>query len=140
MLLSFFAGLALAFAIQALGAGYGGSGSKRELRERLEQVNRDLDAAIHSQREAGERAARLQAELQGITEHARSIEEGTRRAEARAGNLARQLDGIIDQSGELADGIGRAQGSLEDSRVLLDELGTLLRSLPGSFGKEAEDS
>ena len=111
-----------------------------ELRERLEQVNRDLGAAIESQREAAERAARLQTELQGVTEHARNLEAGIRRleagigsAEARTGNLAVQLDGIIDESGKLTDGINRAHGSLEESRLLIDELGVIIRGLPGSF-------
>jgi len=114
-----------------------------ELTNRLEQVNRDLDAAIGSQREAGERASRLQAELLLVTEHARSLEEGIKRLEAgigsfeaRTGNLAVALDRIIDESTELADGIVRAQDSLEESRILLDELGTLLFALPGSLGRE----
>ena len=114
-----------------------GSGESGEPRERLEQVNRDLGSALDSQREAAERASRLQTELQGITDYARSIEAGAGRLEARAGNieartesLAERLDGIIEQSGELALGIGRATDSLEESRILLDELGILLRSLP----------
>ena len=136
VILIFIAGLVLGLALGAFGARRRSGGERRELRDRLEQVNRDLGTAIGSQREAADRASRLQAELQGVTEHARSIEEGTRRAEARAGSLAQYLDGIIDQSGELADGINRAQGSLEESRVLLDELGTLVRLLPGIGGRE----
>ena len=132
IIFAFLGGLALG----ALGAGFGGSGGRKELRERIEQVTRDLNAALESQREAAVRASKLQTELQGITDHARSLEEGTRRAEARAGSLAQQLDGIIDQSGELSDGINRASDSLEESRILLDELGTLLRSLPGVNRKE----
>ena len=141
----FAAGLVLGFAAGALGAGISwtgkrpDSGESAERKQRLEQVNRDLGAAIDSQREAAERASRLQTELQGVTEHARNLEEGTRRLEARAGGLetrtgtlAEQLDGIIDQSGELADGINRASGNLEESRILLDELGAILRNLPGN--------
>jgi type II secretory pathway pseudopilin PulG len=116
------AGLVIGFILGALGPGIRG-GRERDLRERLEQVNRDLRTAIDSQREAAERASRLQEELLGITEHARNIEEGT-------GRLAEQLDGIIDQSGELAGGIIRAQDSLEQSRILLDEFGNILRGLP----------
>jgi len=115
-----------------------------ELRARFEQVNRDLGTAVDSQREAAERASRLQAELRLLTEHARDLEMGIRRLEAGVGNfetrtgnleartgiLAAQLDLIVDESGELADGIIRAQDSLEESRILLDELGIVLRSLP----------
>jgi methyl-accepting chemotaxis protein len=138
-LLAFIAGILLGLVIGTLGAGFRGSGKQSdsaELRERLEQVNRDLFRAIDSQREAAERASRLQTELQGITDYARKLEEGTRRAEARAGSVADQLDGIIEQSGELADGINRASGSLEESRILLDELGTLLYGLQGDSGRE----
>ena len=133
VLFVFAAGIVLGFLFGTLGAGYRNSG---ELREYLEQVNRDLDSAVSSQREAAERAARLQAELLGITEHARRIEEGTRRTEARTESLAKNLGGIAQASGELADGISRAHISLEESRILLDELGTLVRGLPGFGGKE----
>ena len=125
------AGLIIGYATGTLGAKFRWAGESKQLRKHLEQVNRDLGAAIDSQREAGERASRLQEELQGITDYARSLEAGTRRAEARAGSIAKQLDGIIGQSGELRDGIDRASGSLEDSRLLIDELGTLLRLIPG---------
>ena len=130
ILFAFLAGLVIGLALWAFGSGISGSANRRELRERLEQVNRDLNAAIDSQREAERRASRLQEELQGIADHARSLEEGTGRAEGRAGNLAQQLNGIINQNGELADGINRASGSLEESRILINELGILLRSLP----------
>jgi len=127
----FIAGIVLGLVLPNLASRFfrKGGGDSAELRERFEQVNRDLRAAIDAQREAERRAARLQTELQGLAEQARSIEEGTRRAETRAGGIAAQLDGAIAQSGELADGIGRASDSLEDSRVLLDELGTILRGL-----------
>jgi len=127
---AFIIGLALGFGSGAMGSGNLFSGKQRELRERLEQVNRDLQSAVDSQREAAERAARLQTELQGVTDHARDLEDGTRRAEARTGGLAQQLDGIINQSGELTDGISRAQSNLEESRILLAELGFILRSIP----------
>ena len=128
--LLFFIGLVLGIAMAALYFGRG-AGTSAELRERLEQVNRDLESAHAAQREAAERASRLQTELQGITEYARIIEAGTGRLEARAGNLAERLDGIIEQSGELTLGIDRAYDSLEESRILLGELGILLRALPG---------
>ena len=134
-ILALIAGLVLGFFLGTLGAGFRG-GDRGELRERFEQVNRDLDTAISAQREAAERASRLQAELQGITEYARKLEEGTRRIEIRAGSIADQLDGIIDQSGELADGIDRAGDSLKESRILLDELGIVLRTVPGFGGTE----
>jgi len=132
------AGLVLGLILGAFGTrffpGQPGSG---ELKYRLEQVNRDLNTAIDSQREAAERAAKLQTELNFLTEHARNLEVGIRRleagigsAETRTGNLAVQLEGIIDESGELANGINRAFGSLEESRDLLDELGAVLRGLP----------
>jgi len=127
----FIAGIVLGVVLTNLGPRFfrKGGGDSAELRERFEQVNRDLRAAIDAQREAERRASRLQTELQGIAEQARSIEAGTRRAEERAGGIAAQLDGAITQSGELADGINRASDSLEDSRVLLDELGAILRGL-----------
>jgi len=130
------AALVLGLFLGALGSRIMGSGESAELRERFEQVNRDLRTAIDSEREAAERAAGLQTELQGITDHARILEAGTQRLEARTGNLAKQLDGIAHQSGELADGIGRASDSLEESRILLDELGTILRGLPAGGGKQ----
>jgi len=133
VLFVFIAGLALGFFIGALGGRSRGNG---ELGARLEQVNRDLSAAVESQREAAQRAARLQTELQGITDYARSLEEGTRRAEARTASIAEHLDGIIDQSGELADGINRAYDRIEESRILLDELGTLLLGLQGNGGTQ----
>ena len=139
LLFAFIAGFALCLSISSLAAGFGRYNEGRELRACLEQVTRDLSSAVESQREAAERAFRLQTELQGITEYARILEEGTRQLEARAldleargGSLAEQLDRIIEQSGELTDGINRAYDSLEESRVLLDELGTLLRSLPSN--------
>jgi len=127
----FIAGIVLGVVLSNLGPRLfrKSTGDSAELRERFEQVNRDLKSALDSQREAERRAARLQTELQGLADQARSIEEGTRRAESRAGGIAEQLDGIITQSGELSDGIGRASDSLEDSRVLLDELGSILRGL-----------
>ena len=136
MCAAFGVGLALGLALGIVGAGRRGTAERWELRKRLEQVNRDLGAAIDSQREAAERASRLQTELHGITNNARSLEEGTRRAEERADSLALQLGGIANQSGELSNRINRAQDSLEESRVLLDELGALLYSLPGVIGKE----
>jgi len=134
----FIAGLVFGFFLGTLGSGFFfGRPDSGELKRRLEQVNRDFDAAIDSQREAAERASRLQAELRFLTEHARNLEDGIRRLEAgignfetRTGNLAAQLDGIIDESGELANGINRAHYSLEESRVLLDELTAILRGLP----------
>jgi len=129
----FIAGVVLGLVLGNLGTGILGN---RELRKRLEQVNRDLRTAIESQREAAERASGLQTELQRVRDHAGNIEAGTGRLEARTGSLAEQLDGIAHRSGELSDGINRASDSLEKSRVLLDELGVIVRSLPGSFGKE----
>ena len=138
--IAFFAGLVIGLALGAVGAGIR---NPAELRKHLEQVNRDLGAAIDAQREAAERASGLQAELHGIRDHARSLEEGTRRVEARAGSigaradsLADNLDGIAERSGELADGIKRASGSLEESRILLDELGIILRGIPAGIGAE----
>jgi len=125
------------------GAGIRGGRQRRDLSECLEQVNRDLLSAISSQREAAERASRLQTELLGITEYARNLEEGTRRLEeragyleARAGSLTDHLDGIIYRSVELADGINRASDNLEESRVLLDELGIVLFGLQGGGGRQ----
>ena len=127
----FIAGIVLGLVLPNLGRRFfrKSGGDPAELRERFEQVNRDLRAAVDAQREAERRASRLQTELQGIAEQALSIEAGTRRAEERAGGIAAQLDGAITQSGELSAGINRASDSLEDSRVLLNELGAILRSL-----------
>ncbi|MCL2833689.1 MAG: hypothetical protein FWD78_11005 [Treponema sp.] len=99
------------------------------LRERLEQVNRDLGSALSSEHEASERAARLQEELLGIAAYARSLEAGTGRIETGIGNLADELGAIIVQSGELSGGIGRAFDSLDESRILLEELGIIIRGL-----------
>ena len=134
-------GLVLGFLFGTFGPGF--FAGRPDSRELLEQVNRDLDAAIESQREAAARAARLQTELQGVTEHARNLQEGIRRLEAgigsfeaRTGNLALQLDGIINESGKLTDGINRAHDSLDESRILIDELGVIIRGLPGSIRQE----
>ena len=143
VLFALVAGLALGFFFGTFGVRFfAGRSDSGELRERFEQVNRDLGAAIESQREASARAIRLQTELKGVTDYARDLEEGIRRLEAgigifeaRTGSLALQLDGIIDESGKLADGINRANDSLEESRLLLDELGEIIRGLPGSFGQ-----
>ena len=134
----FIAVLVFGFYAGILGAGASAKSGSNDLGKRLEQVNSDLGAAIQSQREAGDRAARLQEELRFVTEYARILEEGsgklaarTDSLEARAGNLSDQLSGIESLSGELTSGIIRAQDSLEESRILLDELGTVLRGLPG---------
>ena len=87
VLFIFTIGLILGLVMGTLGAGFRGSGERQELREHLEQVNRDLRAAIDSQREAAERASSLQAELEGVTKYARYIEDGTRRITTRAGSL-----------------------------------------------------
>ena len=116
-------------------AGHSASESA-ELRNRLEQVNRDFETALASQREASERASGLQAELSWLTDHARSLEMGTAGLAARAGNLADRLDGIAEQSGKLRSGIERAADSLEESRILLGELGTILYGLQTNRGNE----
>jgi len=134
----FIVGLALGLFLGLKGPGFFRSRGRTDadLRERFEQVSRDLKSAIDAQREAERRATRLQAErlqaeLQGIADQARIVEEGTRRAQGRADSIAGQLDVIIDQSGELSSRINRASTSLEESRILLDELGTVVRGLQG---------
>jgi len=136
VLIAFVIGIALGIALGALFAGIRKSGDSAELKRHLEQVNRDLDTAITAQREAADRASRLHAELGRVRDHARSLEEGTRRIETRTDSLADNLDGIAERSGELADGIQRASGSLEESRVLLEELGVIVRSLPSGLRTE----
>ena len=133
ILFVFIIGIALGIFLGTRGTGFFRDRGRTdsELRERFEQVSRDLESALQSQREAERRASRLQAELQGIADQARSIEEGARSAQGRAGDIAEQLDAIIDQSGELTDGIIRASGSLEESRILLDELGVIVLSIQG---------
>ena len=137
MVLVFAAGLVLGYSVGNIGS----VSSSRELRKRLEQVNRDFGTAIESQREAAERASRLQTELNGVTEYARKIEAGTRKAQERTGNLeagaeglAGQLDGIAIRSGELADGIRRTSDSLEENRNLLNELRAIVFSIPQDSG------
>jgi len=127
---TFICGLVLGFCVFGFYAGTGrGSDNSAELGKRLEQVNRDFESALGAQREASERAAGLQAELKRITEYAGIIETGTGQLEARAGSIADSFDGIIGQGGKLADGIGRASDSLEESRILLGELGAILLSI-----------
>lgn len=118
----------------------GNYGNRGELGKRLEQVNRDLGSALSSQREASERAARLQEELQGIAEYARILKTGTGHIETGIGAFADNLGGIAVQSGELADGIDRSYNSLEESRILIAELGTILRSLQADGGAENQQS
>jgi len=139
LILFFGAGLAVGLIFGNFSAEHSGSGEHKQLREHLEQVNRDLASAINSQREAAQRATKLQEELYGITDYARRIEAGTGRAEERAGSLTQRLDRIIDQSGVLADGINSASGSLAESRILIDELGIILRSVPGGNRKENQE-
>jgi hypothetical protein len=50
------------------------------------------------------------------------------------GNLADTLDGTLAGSRDLTDGIERAQNSLETSRELLVELGTILGRLQERSG------
>ena len=58
VLFAIVAGLVLGFFIGTFGAGFfAKQPDSGELRDRLEQVNRDLGAALESQREAAERAA-----------------------------------------------------------------------------------
>ena len=128
----FMCGLAVASLLFTIGY----RGEHQRFGKHLEQVNIDLDRTRTAQRDAAERARRLQEELAGITEYARNLEEGTRRASFRAGELTERLDGIIERSGELEHGIERAQTSLDDSRNLLGELGTLLLGLQTSSGTE----
>ncbi|MDR0314220.1 MAG: hypothetical protein LBI14_11570, partial [Treponema sp.] len=62
----FVAGFILGIAVTAFfttGFGKPLSGESAELKRRLEQVNRDLESALAAQREASERASRLQTEL-----------------------------------------------------------------------------
>lgn len=102
----------------------------RELRERAAAAYRDIDAARAAQREAQDRTRRLQEELARVVEYAERIEEGTRGSQDRAGELAAIIDRAVEFSGNIESGIGSAQNSLDESRELLAELGSLLQRLP----------
>ena len=133
---AFAAGLVLGICACALFFTVGQRSERGRLTKRLEQVNIDLERTRSAQRDASERARRLQEELAGITEYARSLESGSRRSALRAGELTERLGSIIEFSGELEHGIERAQSSLNDSRVLVDELGTILRGIQVVGGTE----
>jgi len=133
----FIAGLVLG----ALGASVllaGRYGRQRDdLRLRAVAAYRDLDQARRAQRDAQERAGKLEAELGELVRYARSLEDGSQAAERRAGILADHLDQARFDSGELQDDIERAAESLGASGDLLTELGSILRSVQERSGDRA---
>jgi hypothetical protein len=95
---------------------------------------RNINEAQRAQREAEERAGRLQEELDRIAGYARDIEERTRTVETGISALAEQLDGASYQGGAVRAGIERAQNGLEESGELLGELRLILHGLQDSGG------
>lgn len=131
---AFAAGLVLGLALAAIFFGIRANGERERLRERAVQVDRDLESARRSQREAQERAGRLAEELEELAGYAREIERRTGRIENGIGTLTDGIDSALEHSGKISDGLSLAANSIDESRVLLDELGTILRSLSPNRG------
>ena len=136
VLIPFFAGLAIGFASGFAGWRIRVDAESSSLGAHLEQVNRDLDGIVSAQREIAGRASGLQAELSGIRDSAENIERGAGQITKRSENLADRLDGIVINSGELTYRIEQAESSIAESRILLDELGTILRGISASIADE----
>ncbi len=141
--LVFVCGLVFGALGTALVSGYRNAAELRELGERADQVGRDLDQARLAQRDAQDRAGRLQEELGRLGSLARDLEIRTGQSEVRArridsgaGQLALGIERARDQCGELGEGIARAQGSAEESGLLLAELGSILRGLQDDGGNQ----
>lgn len=107
---------------------------RNELSDRAVQAYRDLWEARSAQRDAQERAVRLQEELGRLADYAADIETRARKAEDRAIDLVGSIRNAQDECGELQKGIGRAQSSIDESGILIAELGNLLRSLQTAGG------
>ena len=128
------AGFVLGFAAAAFFFGIRTQGNREQLRERADQVTRDLESARAAQREAQERAGRLAEELAELAGYAREIERRTGRIEAGIGTIAGGIDSALEHSGKLADGLNLAASSIDESRLLIDELGTIIRGISPDSG------
>jgi hypothetical protein len=131
---AFVGGLVLGITAAAVFFGIRANGERERLRERTVQVDRDLESARRSQREAQERAGRLAEELEELAGYAREIERRAGLIESELGTLAGGIDSALEHSGRIADGLGLAADSIDESRVLIDELGTILRGLSPNRG------
>lgn len=126
LLFAFCCGLAVGFLAAALCFTLG---PQRSAGERAASLTRNIDEAHRAQRDAEERALQLQTELARITAYAHDIENRARTVEERINSLTDTFGGAVTISVELGAGIERAQDSLETSRDLLTELGTILGNL-----------
>jgi hypothetical protein len=131
---AFVGGLVLGITAAAVFFGIRTNGERERLRERTVQVDRDLESARRSQREAQERAGRLAEELEELAGYAWEIEKRTGLIESGIETLAGGIDSALEHSGRIADGLGLAADSIDESRVLIDELGTILRGLSPDRG------
>ncbi|WP_304224337.1 hypothetical protein [Gracilinema caldarium] len=116
------------------------SSDREELRERALAAYRDLDTARKAQRDAQERAGKLQEELICIREQAYRIENRARNAADRTGSIADQLDRAQTTCTDIARGIDTAEGLLAENGKLLEELGTILQRVQTSGGAGAEQA
>lgn len=107
---------------------------RNELSDRAVQAYRDLREARGAQRDAQERAVRLQEELGRLADYAGTIEARAKRAEDRAVSLGELVRNAQDECGEVQAGIGRAQDSIDESGELIAELGDLVRGLQTKSG------
>jgi methyl-accepting chemotaxis protein len=135
-LFPFGAGLVLGMCAAALFFGAGPGAGNKQLRERADQVNRDLESAYAAQREAQERAGRLAEELARLADYAREIEKRAGRIEGGIGRLADGIDSAFEHSERIVDGLGTAADSIDESRELINELGTIIRGLQNDGGTE----
>jgi len=136
----FAAGLVLGALAAGLCLGGRNSAGRGELRRLAAQAERDLGEARDAQRDAQERALRLEEELRRIAGYAREIESRSGNAEIGAGGIADGLDGAVGAAESLGEGIGRAEDSLEESGRLLTELGSILRGLQTGSGTAGDES
>lgn len=114
------------------------SRDREELRERALAAYRDLDTARKAQRDAQERAGKLQEELLRIRDEAYRIENRARTAANRTGSIADQIDRAQTTCSDITRGINTAEGLLAENGKLLEELGTILQRVQTSGGTGAE--
>jgi chromosome segregation ATPase len=113
-----------------------GRGKDSDLQVRTDAVNRDIEAARSGEREAKERAEKLQGELSRITEDARILEQRNRELAERTGKVETDLKRALERIKSLTRGIDNASASATESGNLIDELGKLLLGIQDRGGKK----
>ena len=136
-LFAFIAGFFLGVFLVGFVHGNRNSGALAELEVRAHAAGADLAAARVSQRDAQQRAERLETELGRISALAREFEARAVKSEQRAGSLSAALDRARADCGELGDGIARAQNRADESGILIAEFGNIVRGIQERGGSAA---